>query len=1044
MALPFFLRQALKRSILLDVETTGLDPSRHAPLGAAHSRFGGSIQETWFTYEYAERTFEGPWYRKFGIKTEEEMITSMEPFSKREWLKSWKGSRADWLKRGGRPVPARKYFSKILARTQRSGGFLWTHNVRFDITQFGSQFAHPSAQQLMYEGAAVPGWTKWDPYSGRVYPTTTRTAHRMRGLLYDKPQQAPSIMREWWRSYRQMIKTATKEGKPAVLDSLAIAQSMLGMAQQRGAMARTGDVFTGTSIEALAKAFGVKPRGPAHLATTDVETFERVLPKILETTETLFKGKPLKEYQASALKYLGEVQPEIARRNVERMFAQAVLETREGGKYRLSRGGYSRNLDDLVGVYKKFYKHRSYYDEGMLEETMSRVNQMTPKQIDNVLYNRAKVPRQAGKASAFKVTQSRFGASMRRFLANRNPYLLAGAAALGAMGAGALMLPDREQHNTVEGLRHEGIKGWQRRMMTDFGSGYNPTMVHPDILRFRERIWSDDVQKAQIKDQIEKLQEAYQAKLGRFRPNDLSRVSTSGLEGFNRQRADIREVNLSRFNIQVEDADTLFLERKGVLNWLKARAGYGRVAMRISGVDAPEIKHEDDPFVKMGLRWHSEQPYGREATAILKHFVDQDNLRLITSSGPETYGRYLGGLWEKDTGRSINLDLIRTGAAKALPWGDESTPLIDKAMAMAAEDEAREENVGLWGYPRYQKHAQKEDWMGKEITFNLLTRIDVLAGNSQLARMATEAVDYDDTISGLLEGGLAAPLRHTITDFGSEYQGVLAVSRWVARFGERSAAKHLTQGEVKDLMVYLRGQIKNSQLLRIGKSSFGLEMSPELLAEHIATLRKLDSAKGYKGGVHLLKQEYFAGIKDRGKRVDEIKRAIMHEGFHSAAEHQPILRQRILESPIPEGIQSTLRMQGYGGDVGALHVVESARAAELRLKEEAAAYMAYPPAAAGDVRDATANALQAAAGEPYLDEMISLHQQHMREVTVVQAKAGAARKTARRSRMTMKTQELNAPGGIRGVRLDHDPHLSTGMPQKMHRNRSRSKHMYQR
>ena len=527
MALPFFLRQVLKRSTLLDIETTGLDPTRHAPLGAAHGRFSGPIQETWFTYETVERTTNAPWYRKFGIKTEEAIEELMEPFAKREWEASWKKARADWLQRGGRAEPARKYFSKILAQEARAGRFLWTHNVRFDITQFGSEFAHPAAQQLMYEGAVVPGWTKWDPYSGRIYPTTTRTAHKMRSILYDKPWLGPSSMKQWYGSYRGMMKEAAKTGKPAVLDSLAIAQSMMGMAQMKGAMAKTGDIFTGTSIEALATAFGVKSKARAHLAKTDVKTLKRIIPKILETTEALYKGKQLKPWMASALRTLGEIQPEIAERNVERMFAQAVTEIGETGKYRLRKGGYSKDLNDLVGVYKKFYKHRSYYQEGMLEETMAKVQGMSQSQLEHVLYTRAKVPEQIGKGAAFKVTRSRFGASMRRFLSQRNPYLLAGAAVLAGLGAGALMLPSRKDHNTVEALRHEGLSGHTRKMMTDFGSGYNPRQVHPDILRFRRETWSDEAKRHQIQDEIEKIQKAYQARLGRFRPSDLRRTDLS-------------------------------------------------------------------------------------------------------------------------------------------------------------------------------------------------------------------------------------------------------------------------------------------------------------------------------------------------------------------------------------------------------------------------------------------------------------------------------------------------------------------------------------
>ncbi len=1016
MALSFFWRQALKRSTFLDIETTGLDPSRHIPLGAASGRFTGPIQETWFTYETAERTFEGPFYRKYGIKTEEEMIRSLEPFSLHEWNKSWNRARAGWLQRGGRPEAARKYFSKIFARTAREGGFLWTHNVRFDITQFGSQYAHPAAQEIMYKGQTVPGWTKWDAYSGRIYPTTTKQAHDMRGLLYDKPQQAPSIMREWYRSYRQMVKGAIKKGEPAVLDSLAIAQAMMGMAQQRGAMRKTGDVFTGSSIEALATAFDVKAKSRAHLATTDVETMRRIMPKLLETTEALFKKKPLKPYQASALKYLGEVQPEIAQRNVERMFAQAVLEKRETGKFRLRKGGYSKNLDDLVGVYKKFYKHRSYYEEGMLEDTMARVNKMTKSQIDHTLYTRAKVPEQIGKGAAFKVTRSRFGAAMRRFLAGRNPHLLAGAAALAALGAGALMLPDRKQHNTVEALRNEGMTGWQRKMMTEFGSGYkgpNPwlspeynkaqdipsyTLVRASALGMSEQMLYRHLTRKSKENEylaatayagtaLQVLEEAM-AKQGDARTERFVYDRVAGITGHidvevDSMPKDIKTLSDRRFHqITSKGPDPKHVHQ---INF------YARQIEAEAGL--LEYIKRSDPTQRLTY----EIPYSEEL-----YQADVEKVGRVRERIEEELGS--GKLEKEQLRMTASLETLREAAAEEPPSYESDIPFLARTLT-------------------------------EEMTYLADTAMRTYQPQESFAIM-----------EGLADGGLASYLRHMVTDFGSEYQAVLAMSRWVGRFESKQAAKYLTQKEVKDMMVYLRGQIKNSQLLRVGRSSFGLEMTPELLAEHVATLRKLEVAKGYKGGATILHKEYLEGITNRRDRIETIKAAVRHEGFHGAAKNQPILQQAIEKAPIPESIMSTLRMEGYNVSTGkGLYLEEGKRGLEeyrSSLREEAVNFLAIPEATKfthESVQHSVKGLLKQIEGEQWLQDIKRLHNESVlppRQVRMPQT-------NLRRRRMTIRTQQGNAPGGVPGVRLDDSPGVP-GMPQRMHRNRSHSKHMYHR
>jgi DNA polymerase III epsilon subunit-like protein len=1011
MALSFFWRQALKRSTLLDIETTGLDPTRHAPLGAASGRFGAPIQETWFTYETAERVPQGPWYRKFGIKTEEQIRDLMEPFAREEWKRSWAGARRQWIAGGGVPQPARKYFSKILAREARAGRFLWTHNVRFDITQFGSQFAHPAAQRKMYEQAAVPGWTKFDPYSGRVFPTTSKAAYRMRSILYDKPQLGPTAMREWYGAYRSMVKQAVKAGKPAVLDSLAVAQSMLGMAQAKGAMARTGDIFTGTSIEALAAAFGVTAKGRAHLAKTDVETLQQILPKLLETTEALYKGKRLKPWQAGALRYLGEVQPEIAKRNVERMFAQAVSELRETGKYRLRKGGYSTNPEDLVGVYKKFYKHRSYYHEGMLEEAMTRVTGLSDEGIKHILLERARIPRTLGQGSKLNVLGSRIGAQMRRFLAGRNPYLVAGAAALAAFGVGALVLPDREEHNTVVSLREDGFAGFNRRLATDFGSGYqgpNP-WLSPEYNKAQE-VPAYQLVRASSLGLSEDMM--YRHLTRKQRKNELLEAFGMAGQAFHLLEEAKARQGYARTEKFVHDevnniTGHIDIMMDGIPKDVKTLSRRRFLAMQAGGPD-PKHVSQINFYAKMV-----------EAKAgVLEYVMREDPNKRVTYEVP-----YSEELYREDVEK---VNRVRERIERDLNSGKLQKEKLRYTASLETLEEAAAE--------------EPEDYSVPFLARSLTEEMDYLSDVLVRRWRPEESFEIQD---GLQHGGLAMYLRRMITDFGSEYQAVMAISKWAVRFSESATARYVTQAEVKDMLVYLRSQIKNSQLLRVGRSSFGLEMTDAALKENIAAIRKLEAAKGYKGGVMLLKQEHFMAIPDRRMRIEEIKRSVMHESFHSAAANVSGMREKIVEGRVPQYLIDILEVEGYGSVDTALEIAEGAATRRAVLQEEAAAYMSYAdPGTAEGIKAGVAHALHEPGMVEYVDELKKMHQAYITRTPVVQARASANKRAIRRSAMTKDTMKRHAPR-ITGVRVDDSPGVE-GMVQKMHNKRKGSHNMYHR
>jgi hypothetical protein len=220
-------------------------------------------------------------------------------------------------------------------------------------------------------------------------------------------------------------------------------------------------------------------------------------------------------------------------------------------------------------------------------------------------------------------------------------------------------------------------------------------------------------------------------------------------------------------------------------------------------------------------------------------------------------------------------------------------------------------------------------------------------------------------------------------------------------------------------------------------------MTDAVLKENIAAIRKLEAAKGYKGGVMLLKQEHFVAIPDRRMRIEAIKRSVLHESFHSAAANVKNLQERIAEGKIPQNLIKTFEIEGYGLSGTALEISETAAARTARLREEAAAFLTYPHTAGiQNIRDSLANALHEEGVLEYIGELKRMHQAYVTETPVVQARAAASGRSIKRAEMTKDTMKKHAPR-IVGVRVDDSPGVE-GMVQKMHNKRKGSHNMYHR
>jgi hypothetical protein len=287
-------------------------------------------------------------------------------------------------------------------------------------------------------------------------------------------------MRGWYGEYRAMVQDALVSGKPAVLDTMLIGQSMIAMAQEQRYMPQTMDIFTGVRLESLHSAFSLG-KFAAHSDVADVGAMETLMEPLIGLTEDLYAGRDLTGRQAETLYRLGRMQPLTAEQNVELMFAQAQQELRgEMGQFRhTTRGGaqiYSPHYEDVLNIYQK--RQRGFTYDIPVEGIWSRVGAATDDELAAILSRGREVPKLTplegfGARFAFAKAESKLWWG-RRGMASK---VAMGVAAVG--GLAYALSPGRQEvsgskdtYNTIEGLKDRGQAGSIRQLMTDFGSGW--------------------------------------------------------------------------------------------------------------------------------------------------------------------------------------------------------------------------------------------------------------------------------------------------------------------------------------------------------------------------------------------------------------------------------------------------------------------------------------------------------------------------------------------------------------------------------------------
>ncbi|MAE81781.1 MAG: hypothetical protein CMB80_03515 [Flammeovirgaceae bacterium] len=254
--------------------------------------------------------------------------------------------------------------------------------------------------------------------------------------------------------------------------------------------------------------------------------------------------------------------------------------------------------------------------------------------------------------------------------------------------------------------------------------------MDPRVMEFRRNVLQDPEAYADFQENYRAAQQEGRDKLGKLYRQDMFEEDLSNFQGVSLHASNLRAISLRDFTVEVEDADTLVLNRKGLSNALEKP-----IMVRLSGIDAPEVGgHGHDPMAPW--RINQEQPYGKEATDIMTRLVEeQENLSILIDPTQTTYGRYVGAVFG-DEGQSLNLELIKQGAVSALPWGDRTGDILDRTIAEQYETEAYEEERGMWRNTRYKATRQMGKVLGTDITHNTFTDVTKLAKKPALAEYA--------------------------------------------------------------------------------------------------------------------------------------------------------------------------------------------------------------------------------------------------------------------------------------------------------------------
>lgn len=342
-----------------------------------------------------------------------------------------------------------------------------------------------------------------------------------------------------------------------------------------------------------------------------------------------------------------------------------------------------------------------------------------------------------------------------RMFKTANPKLAMAAQVLAGAAIVDYLIPDKDPptkgvreadvpYRNIDGISFGPTGRGVARALTDYGTGrhlFNPTTTgFSELSAYRSSLWIRYPDRYGIDfHTLEKNYETWTSARSAsardlFTREDYTTVkgARSKVRGLNRD-AWVGILDLDKYKIKVEDADTVTAHRKGIVGMFRKP-----VSIRLAGIDAPEVEHGG-----IAGRLVEDQFAGKQATEYLEQLIErQQSLRLVVDPSSRSYNRHMGVLIG-DRRANLNLQMVRAGAAAALPWNKRT--IVDNNVFAEAEAQAAAGGLGMWQSKGWQMHRALGLIAGERVTNTTLTQLKrITKSNSLMAWYGLVQNAHDD------------------------------------------------------------------------------------------------------------------------------------------------------------------------------------------------------------------------------------------------------------------------------------------------------------
>ena len=525
-------------------------------------------------------------------------------------------------------------------------------------------------------------------------------------------------------------------------------------------------------------------------AESDLETLSSE--GLIKNFKRLFLEQDLETL--NALKRLSAVRGEMKARSIERAFAEARLAFLKGDLsyqvaterkvYSVPMFEYASDMETTGLISAPWRQKPNSYEEAVemlkrvhaptagginMTALATRVGGMEKPALEALVHTGITLKEAAIKDKGILRSMAMAGEwglkDSAGFLLRRHPGKIGGLFLGGAVGIeiisstiAKMLSPDKNDRLDIDGLYEGGEAAELRKRNANFGSGWGGIFssiwaedqqqtrdLQEQYRRWKRTIWQDEGRRLALQATLKEEEKRAQETLGSLDADEAkvltmeqiaeiqSRSGGALFQGVNTGNAKnmvVADISPDKYNYEFEDADTLVLRKRGFLGISTGKP----ISIRLAGLDAPEIaEHKQDPLAS--VRIAQAQPYGETAAARFKELIQQqDSLSILYDPTATTYGRHIGVLFGEDN-QNINLQLVRSGVAAHLPFGESGTEIIDREMFQRAEDTALKTNMGLWQEPFWKGYRVASEAARTRITFNTLTRMDKLAKDAALEQL---------------------------------------------------------------------------------------------------------------------------------------------------------------------------------------------------------------------------------------------------------------------------------------------------------------------